>query len=153
VGCTPTIDTPEEAARQRDLRDADRVVQQLLRVPMIERASVTLTRGAADPLRAFVPPAPAASAVIQIDARAEPSVIAADVRAVVTAVAPEITGDRVTVIARPRAPLPQLVQVGPFAVARGSRAALLAALLGLLALCAGLGVSLALRERAHRAPE
>jgi hypothetical protein len=152
LACTPTLDTPEDAAHHRDLRDADRVAQQLLRVPMIERASVTLTRGAADPLRAIGPPPASASAVVQIDARADASSIAADVRAVVTAVAPEIAADRVTVIARPRAPLPQLVHLGPFVVARSSRAPLLAAVLGLLVLCAGLGVALALRERAHRAP-
>lgn len=119
---------------------------------MVLDAGVTLTRAVEDPLRdPAPPPPPSASVVLALDARAAPGALDADARALVAAVAPEVPAASVTVLARPVAPPPVLARLGPFEVARASRTPLLAALLGLLALCAGLGSALALRERARRA--
>jgi type III secretory pathway lipoprotein EscJ len=149
--CVPTVETPDQAGQRRDLRDADQIAQQLARVPMVQRAHVTLTRPVVDPLHASArEPTPAsASAVVLIDPRADGNAISTDVRALVTAIAPEIRADRITVIARPSAPPPLLARLGPFSVARSSRPALLATLIGLLALCAGLGLTMAVREHSR----
>lgn len=166
--CAPTVETPVEAAYRRDLRDAERVAAQLRQLPRVQSAHVTLTRPADDPLRRPDAPraAPSASAVLVLapdvrrpdkgdaaaapDAAAIPVALATDVRALVAAVAPEIAAERVTVVARPAAPPIELRRVGPFEVTRASRRPLLAALLALLALCAALGATLALRERGRR---
>jgi hypothetical protein len=159
--CSPSVDTPAEAGYRRDLRDAERVAAQLRHLPMVRQAHVTLTRPVVDPLRptaiaAGAPESAAATAsvVLEVDAAREGGVdtaaLTADARALVTAVAPELAPAAVTVIARNAAPPPVLAKVGPFDVARRSRGPLLAALLGLLALCAGLGATLAARERSRR---
>lgn len=164
-GCAPTVETPAEAAYRRDLRDAQRISAQLLGLPRVKSAHVTLTRPAADPLRspAAIAQLPSASVVLVLhrevrhggDSLPSPappaSPLAADARALVTAVAPELSAERIAVLAHPEAPPVELSRVGPFEVTSGSRRPLLIALLCLLALCAGLGATLAVRERARRA--
>jgi hypothetical protein len=155
--CAPTVDTPAEASYRRDLRDAERIAAQLRHLPLVREAHVTLTRPAEDPLRPSGAATPTASASVVLDVDlsreggADAAALTADARALVTAVAPEVAPAAVTVLARPPEPAPVLTRVGPFAVARRSRGPLLAALLGLLALCAGLGATLAARERSRRA--
>lgn len=165
--CAPTVETPAEAAYRRDLRDAERIAAQLRQLPRVRSAHVTLTRPADDPLRSpdATRPAPSASAVLVLapdvrrpdnaDHGALPdgttsAALTTDVRALVAAVAPEISLERVAVVARPAAPPVELHRVGPFEVTRDSRRPLLAALLVLLVICAALGATLALRERGRR---
>jgi hypothetical protein len=164
-GCAPTVETPVEAGYRRDLRDAQRISAQLLQLPRVKSAHVTLTRPAADPLRSATsieqPPSASVVLVLHREARhagdprpslAPPaSQLAADARALVTAVAPELSAQRIAVLAHPEAPPVELSRVGPFEVTSASRRPLLIALLCLLALCAGLGATLAVRERARRA--
>ncbi len=169
AGCAPSVETPAEAGYRRDLRDAERLAAQLRQLPSVREAHVTLTRPVADPLRqpaaasASTPPgtsaasaasAGAAAILLSLDGAlvgaAEADALARDARALALAVAPELPPSAVAVVARAKEPPPVLAKVGPFEVARRSRAPLLAALLGLLAACAGLGLTLAVRERGRR---
>ncbi len=156
TACAPSVETPAEAGYRRDLRDAARLAAQLRHLPSVREAHVTLTRPVVDPLRQ--PAAPSASAppgaaaiLLSLDGAlagaAEADALARDARALALAVAPELPPAAISVVARAKEPPPVLAKVGPFEVARRSRAPLLAALLGLLAACAGLGITLALRER------
>lgn len=166
AGCAPSVETPAEAGYRRDLRDAERLAAQLRQLPAVREAHVTLTRPVVDPLRqpaapnASTPPGtsapPGAAAILlsldgALDGAAEAEALARDARALALAVAPELPPSAVAVVARAKEPPPVLSKVGPFEVARRSRAPLLAALLGLLAACAGLGLTLAVRERGRRA--
>lgn len=149
ASCAPPVDTPSEAAHARDQRDAAALAQTLRRLPLVREVHVTLTRPVADPL-AGVAPAPAAAAVLLLhDPRASSAALAQDARALVAAAAPEVPAPRLTVLARPSEPPPVLATVGPFSVARDSRPALLAALVGLLGACAALAGLLAWRERSR----
>lgn len=164
AACTPSVETPAEAGYRRDLRDAERLAAQLRHLPSVREAHVTLTRPVVDPLRqpaapsAFPPGTSAASGaaaiLLSLDGAlvgaAEADALARDARALALAVAPELPPSAVAVVARAEEPPPVLSKVGPFEVARRSRAPLLAALLGLLAACAGLGITLAVRERGRR---
>lgn len=151
VACAPTVESPAEAGHRRDLRDAAIIAQQLGHVPLVQAAHVTLTRPTADVLRGEPGAAPASASVVLVhDARAEAAALTRDARALVTAVAPEVTSARIAVVTRPSAPPPVLAAVGPFQVAAGSRSGVMAALVALLAACAGLGITLAVRERSRR---
>lgn len=152
AACAPTIESPEQASYQRDLRDATRAAAQLEHLPHVRAAHVTLSRAIEDPLR-VEPPAPsAASVVLVVDDDARAAALADDARAIVLAIAPELPPERVTVLARAEPPPIPWVRVGPFRVAPASRRPLLVAACALLALCAVLGVALALRERSRRGP-
>ena len=147
AACAPTVETPADAAHRRDLRDAAAIAAQLARLPMVTHADVVLRRPVADPLRA-APPAAATAAVLLVhEARAAGGSLVADARALVAGAAPEVAPEHLTVVARPAAPPVVLAPVGPFRVAASSRPGLVATLVALLALCAGLGVTLAWRER------
>lgn len=158
AACAPSVETPAEAGYRRDLRDAERLAAQLRHLPAVREAHVTLTRPVVDPLRQPAAPSadpPGAAAILlsldgALAGAAETDALARDARALALAIAPELPPSAVAVVARAKEPPPVLARVGPFEVARRSRAPLLAALLGLLAACAGLGITLALRERGRR---
>lgn len=147
AGCAPPVASPGEAAHARDQRDAAALAETLRRLPLVREVHVTLTRPVADPLSGIAPAPAAAAALVVHDPRASSAALAEDVRTLVAAAAPEVPAQRLAVITRPSEPPPVLAQVGPFSVARESRPALLAALVGLLGLCAALAGALAWRER------
>lgn len=153
AACAPPVGTPSEAAYARDQRDAAALAATLRRLPLVREVHVTLTRPVADPLSGIAPAPAAAAALVVHDPRASSAALAQDVRALVAAAAPEVPAQRLTVLTRPSEPPPVLATVGPFSVARESRSALLAALLGLLGLCAALAGALAWRERGRLAAE
>lgn len=147
AGCAPPVVTASEAGRARDERDAAALAATLRRLPLVREVHVTLTRPVADPLSGSAPAPAAAAALLLHDPRASSSELAQDARALIAAAAPEVAPERLAVLARPSAPPPVLATVGPFSVARQSRPALVAALVGLLGLCAVLAGVLAWRER------
>jgi hypothetical protein len=144
AACAPAIDTPADHARATDAADAARLAAQLADLPGVLRADISLHRPFADPLTRERT-APGAAIVLVVDDVADPAALAATVRQLARATAPEIPEPAIAIaVAGSR---PELTQLGPFTVEARSKprlVALLAAAFALLALVAG---ALAWRER------
>ena len=148
AACAPVVDAPAERARAADAADGERLGAQLAALPGAWSAHATLHRAFRDPLSGVTSPASAAVLVV-IDDRADRAATQRAAEALVRAAAPEIVAP--TVLVEIGAPRPELASVGPFRVAKASRAPLLATLaVGLLAI-AGLALALARAQRGRSA--
>jgi type III secretory pathway lipoprotein EscJ len=151
-GCDgPLVSTPASHASQRDELDGARLAAQLRTLPGVASASVVVRRPAPDPLApsssaSSVPPASAGILVVGPEAAQAPA------RALAQAALPELTPAAIALVVVP-APgaTAEVAKVGPFWVARRSRAALVGALVGALGIIAGLALTLAARERRRAA--
>lgn len=152
AACAPTIDNPVEVQRGRDREDGAAAAAQLAQLPGAVSASVTIHRPVRDPLlpTPSLTPVPSAAratvaALIVVDDRADRAAVTAAATTLLRAAAPEVGAPEVmTMVGAHRA---VLAKVGPFTVEAASKTALEAALIGALALIAGLAAWIAVRER------
>jgi hypothetical protein len=156
AACAPTIDNPVEVQRGRDREDGAAAAAQLAQLPGAVSASVTIHRPVRDPLLptptppTSLTPVPSAeratvAALIVVDDRADRAAVTAAATTLLRAAAPEVGAPEVmTMVGAHRA---VLAKVGPFTVEAASKTALEAALIGALALIAGLAAWIAVRER------
>jgi hypothetical protein len=144
--------------RGRDREDGAAAAAQLAQLPGAVSASVTIHRPVRDPLLPTPSPTPTPSltpvpsaeratvaALLVVDDRADRAAVTAAATTLLRAAAPEVGAPEVmTMVGAHRA---VLAKVGPFTVEAASKTALEAALIGALALIAGLAAWIAVRER------
>ena len=141
AGCDGDAWSPRAERARAEAERAEALAAHLETLPGVKAASVVLELPISDPLAPPAPPAPPrASVVLALAAGADPDATEAAARA---AVAGAIDGVNVTVVSAASAAGEELVAVGPFRVAAGSRAPLLAALAAALLAITGLAVWIA----------